>query len=156
MAYHWLMIFLRSHPIWLGIVTSFIASVAFAVLALLIAARIQWSRAKRFTGTFKMLDENNKPTGGTVTIKHDWWANLIGRTPVLKVSARHEDGKEDWRGTVEVTGLDEIASGVYWHPNNRAVGTLRFALTETPNEINEYGTPYDPKLPQFIRILRKV
>ena len=141
--------------LWIGIKGSLIAGFIYGLIALFIAAYVRRHRAKPFIGKYKMF-EGETPSGGPVSVEYHWWKNLIGRTPVLKVVAKHRDGTEDWRGTIEVTGLDEIASGIYRHLGHREVGTLRFARSDSTNDITEYGTPYDPTLPQFIRILQRM
>ncbi len=73
----------------IGIVSSLLASVLLAVVVFFIAGHIRkTTRAKPFIGKYKMLDQNMKPSGGTVTIKYNdsWWEKLIGSTAALELA----------------------------------------------------------------------
>jgi hypothetical protein len=107
---------------WPSIESNLVASVVFAGLALLINAGIQWKRAKRFTGLYRMFGpDGSKPTGGTVRIERNWFEDLLSSAPILTVSAEHGNGRapgtEDWTARVEVLGFTGIATGYYSYPN---------------------------------------
>lgn len=144
----------------LGIASSFVASVVYALLAILISECVRRTRAKPFTGTYRMFgSDGSKPTGGTVRIERKNWAeNLLTSAPILTVFGEHgtagAPGTEDWSGTVEVLGLSYTASGYYAYPN-RAGGALRLELSRNADEITEYGTPFEPESGPFIRVLKR-
>lgn len=146
----------------IGILSSLVASVVYATLALFIAARARKARARPFVGKYRMLGPHTlKPTGGTVIIAYedDLLKNLMGPTPMLGVFAEHGTGNapgtEDWTATVEVLGLSEIASGFYRYPN-RDGGALRFAIVaNNPDQITEYATPFDPADVPFKLVLER-
>jgi hypothetical protein len=144
----------------IGIVSSLIAAVVYAVVALLVTVRVRKRRAKTFTGKYRMLEsDGSRPTSGTVTIERKGWVeNLLSPSPVLTVFAEHGSGHapgtEDWRGTVEIVGLSNIAGGYFFY-RNRAGGALRLQLSDDGKEITEYGTPFDPTSRPFIKVLQR-
>jgi len=143
----------------LSILTSLIASIVWAAIALVLAAHIRRERARRFLGTYEMRElYAEEPRGGTVTIEYakSLWGYLILPTPLLSVFAEHgtgpAPGTEDWSGTVEVVGPSHFATGFYWHPNGQG-GALRFVLSEDFIRITEHGIPHDPAQKEFVRLL---
>jgi hypothetical protein len=143
------------HAVWLGVFSSFVASLVYLGFALFRAAHVRTRRAKPFIGNYAMLDPNTKePRGGTVTVEPDprYWDT--DTTSVLTASAKHSTGEEDWVGTLEVRGLSDIASGFYLHPNSTG-GFLQFTRVGD-SEIMEQGHPHDPKHDKFQRLLRRL
>jgi hypothetical protein len=144
----------------LGVVSSFVASIVYAFLAILISERIRRARAKPFTGKYRMFEsDGSKPTGGTVRIERkNWGENLLTSAPILTVFGEHgtgcAPGTEDWSGTIEVLGLSKTATGYYSHPNRAGV-SLRFELSNDADEITEYGTPFDPQSRPFMKVLKR-
>jgi hypothetical protein len=144
---------------WIGIISSFIASLVYAGLALLATECVRKRKARPFTGKFRMFGPDGSTlTGGSVTIERKAWTeNLLNSGPILTVYAEHGTGRapgtEDWSGTVEVLGLSKTASGYFSYPT-RAGGALRLQVSNDGEEITEYGTPFDPESRPFIRVLR--
>jgi hypothetical protein len=68
---------------------------------------------------------------GGSKMRKGWVENLLSPSPVLTVFAEHGSGHapgtEDWRGTVEIVGLSNIAGGYFFY-RNRAGGALRLQL----------------------------
>lgn len=145
----------------IGVASSFVASVVFALIGLLIKAYIQKVRANRFTGTCQMFERGGlQPSGGTVKLERGkWWEDLQSFAPSITVFAEHGTGRapgtEDWTAVVEVSGHSATATGYYAY-QNREGGSLRFELTNSGNEIIEYGTPFDPKFSPFIKRLKRM
>jgi hypothetical protein len=140
-----------------GIGSSLVASVVFALFVLLIKARGQRKRASRFTGTYRMLERDGSPTGGTVRIERiDWWEDLRSSAPYIAAFAEHGKGTEDWRAVAEVRGHSSTTATGYYEYPNREGGSLRFVLKNGGNEIAEYGTPFDSKSSPFIKRLKRV
>jgi hypothetical protein len=143
-----------------GIASSFVASLVYAVLALIFTECVRRSRAKPFTGRYRMFGpDGSKPTGGTVRIeRRNWVENLLSSAPILTVFAEHGTGRapgtEDWSGTVEVLGLSKTANGYFSYPD-RAGDALRFELSDRADEITEYGTPFDRESGPFVRVLKR-
>jgi hypothetical protein len=143
----------HNSAVWLGIATSFIASLVYLAFALCIAAVIRKRRAKPFVGIFVMLDPKTLvPRGGKVSVEDGSSFFNTDTTATLKVSAQHGNGQPDWSGTLEVRGLADIATGFYLHPN-RTGGALQF--TRVGVDIMEQGNPHDPQYEKFERLLRR-
>ncbi len=145
----------HSSTIWLGIFTSFVASLVYLGFALFRVAYVRTRRAEPFIGNYDMLDPTTKePRGGTVTVEHEQRYWDTDTTSVLKASAKGERGQTDWDGMLEVRGLSDIATGFYRYPNNTG-GALQFTLVGE-SEIMEQGRPHDPKHEKFQRLLKRV
>jgi hypothetical protein len=144
----------------LGIAGSLVASVLYAVFAILITEHVRKNRAKPFTGSYGMFGPSGlQPTGGIVRIERkNWRENLFSPAPVLEVFAEHGSGRapgtEDWSGNVEVLGFSKIATGYYWYPN-RAGGALRFKLSDDADQMTEYGTPFNAQSSPFMLVLKR-
>jgi hypothetical protein len=142
-----------------GILASLIAGAIWAVIALLIAACVRYTRARPFMGRYSMFESNGNPTQGTVTVEYRWWRNVIVLTPVLSVFAEHGSGDrlgtEDWRGLVEVLSVSDVASGFFWYPCRQG-GALRLVLSGDRSEIREYGTPHRLEEKAFIIVLKRI
>lgn len=141
------------------IVTSLAASVVFFVVALCIAWFVREKKARLFLGDYKMFDPKTKEPrneSGNVNVKHQRRFLDTDTSAQLKVLAEHEPGKEDWKGTLEVRGLSDIATGFYLHPNHTG-GFLQFTrVTDDGSEIMEQGHPHDLQYDKFERLLRRV
>jgi hypothetical protein len=141
---------------WLGILTSFIASLVYLVFALCAAFYLRERRARPFKGTYVMLDPTPphapRDPNGRVYIKHERRFLDTDTTAKMKVSARSAE-QFDWEGTLEVRGLSDIATGFYLHPD-LAGGFLQF--TRVGEDIMEQAQPHDPGHEKFQRLLRRV
>jgi hypothetical protein len=144
----------------IGVISSLIASLVYAGLAVLTTEFVRRERAKPFTGKYRMYDHlGSQATGGTVTVERkNWSENLLSSAPILMVFAEHgtgaSPGTENWTGTIEVLGLSKTATGYFLYPN-RDGGALRFKLSQDANEITEYGTPFDTNDQPFRRVLKR-
>jgi hypothetical protein len=146
---------------WVGILTSLAASLVYAAFWLLSKAFIQKRKAKRFVGRYEMVNREGTPfTGGTVTIeRRSWREDLLSPEPVLTAFAERGAGPApgtlEWKAVVEAHGFSNAASGNYMY-TNRGSGSLRFELSADEKEITEYGTPFNPKSPPFIVVLKRL
>jgi len=146
---------------WLGVLSSLVASVVYIAGWLLLKALIQRNRANRFTGVYSMFGpDGSQPIGGTVRMERKkWWEDLMSSGPALAVSAEYgtgaAPGTEEWNAVVEVRGFSNTASGYYSY-RNRTGGSLRFELFAGGKEITEHGTPFNPESSPFILVLKRV
>jgi len=145
-----------SSSVTIGIIASLIASLMFAVLSRLLAVLNYRSRARRFTGKYRMLDQYNEiPRGGTVVLEYHLWEQLWAPAPVLNVFAEHGTGAKDWTGAVEILGISNVASGFYAHGDG-AGGALWLTLASDNQQITEHGIPSDPQYQDFVRRLQRI
>jgi hypothetical protein len=139
-----------------GVASSFVATVIWAIVTVLAARLVRNHRADRFVGKYSMfLNRGLTATGGTVRIEQEERAAMLfSASPVLTIFAEHGIGTEDWKATVQVLGFSDTATGYYAY-QNRTGGSLRLELSSDPDEITEYGTPFDSGSSPFIRILKR-
>jgi hypothetical protein len=68
----------------LAFLISFFASLMFAAVSRLFAVWSYQSRARRFIGKYRMLDQHTGASrGGTVTLAYDRWKNWRRPAPVM-------------------------------------------------------------------------
>ena len=142
----------------ISLLSSVIGGVIVSILWEANATRVRNCRALPFKGKYEMVNlQTEVPYGGTVTIEYDSGKNRLSPAPVLTVFGEHATGAEDWRGSVEVLGLSNVASGFYTYPN-REGGSLRLLLSSDSNHqwIREQGIPSDPKDKPFVRLLKRM
>jgi hypothetical protein len=134
-----------------------LSSLIYLALALCLAWYRRERRAKPFIGIYTM--HNPKPPhapydpDGRVTVKPERRFWDTDTTAKLKVYATGAAGL-DWKGTLEVRGLSDIATGFYLHPAYEGGGFLQF--TRMDEDIMEQGHPHDPLRPNFERLLRRL
>lgn len=142
---------------WLGIFTSFVASLLYLVFALCTAFYLRQRRANPFVGVYTMHDPTpphaRRDPDGRVNVEHERRFWDTDTTAKLKVYARGAADRPDWEGTLEVRGLSDVATGFYLHPG-LAGGFLQF--TRVGEDIMEQAQPHDPEHEKFQRLLRRV
>jgi hypothetical protein len=121
----------HSSTIWLGIFTSFVASLVYLAFALCIAFYLRECRANPFVPVYKMYDPKPphapRDPDGRVTVEHERRFWDTDTTAKLKVYARGAAASPmDRNGTLDVRGLSDVATGFYLHSNHYAGGFLQF------------------------------
>jgi hypothetical protein len=127
----------------IGVAGSVVASLAFLLAACFNATLVRRSKAKRFLGTYRMLNvATREPYGGTVSIERGGRVSLTSHVSLLAVTAEHRDGTEDWTAVVEVLGYSRIATGYFTYRKLHDGGEIRLQVSDDGQIIEEHATPH--------------
>jgi hypothetical protein len=147
-------------PFWIGVAGSLVASLIFLAFTVGAAFNIRQSKARKFVGTYKMLDRwTRKPYDGRVVIDVvPWhWKDILTTSTNggLRAYAEHGNGVEGWTASLEIPNDPSIAVGFFTYRKLHDGGFMRLMLSADIGEITEHATPHYVNDTPFTRILKR-